>query len=660
MLAFNKSNEDTINEERIVNQIRGLGIDMIHEANSGHPGIVLGAASIIYTVYAHHLRFVKDNPNFFNRDRFVMSAGHGSALLYATLGMAGFNIELDDLKSFRKIDSITPGHPEYAVTPGVDASTGPLGQGVAMAVGMAIAEKHTEALINNKKNNIIDYKVYCLCGDGDLMEGVSYEALSLAGNLKLNNLILLYDSNHVCLDSDTKKTFTDDIEARFKSMGFNVSTVSDDIASIDKAIKDAKNSDLPSLIQVKTTIGKYSRNAGKNIVHGKPLDDEDITNIKKELGLRDIPFTISNEALQDFQKLIDDRCKTIESDFNEKYNNLDEKTRELLDSLISNDKKIELTNLDYAYPEEKEESLRSASSKILNSLANSSKLIFGGAADLSSSTLTYLTDKGDFSKDDYNGRNIFFGVREAAMAAIANGLALSGYRPFVSTYLTFSDYLKPALRLTCLMNLPVTYIFTHDSITVGEDGPTHQAVEQLVSLRATPNFEVFRPSDSNEVIGAYKTIFEENKPACIVLGRNKTKIRETSSVPLVSKGAYIIKQEERKLDGIIIATGEEIDLAFDVVSALFEKGYDFRIVSMPSIERYNLLTDEEKEELLPIGKKKFIIEKSSSYSWYKFAYNDNYLFTVDEFGVSGSKDDINSKFHFTVDDIALKIEEIIK
>lgn len=660
MLAFNKSNEDTINEERIVNQIRGLGIDMIHEANSGHPGIVLGAASIIYTVYAHHLRFVKDNPNFFNRDRFVMSAGHGSALLYATLGMAGFNIELDDLKSFRKIDSIAPGHPEYAVTPGVDASTGPLGQGVAMAVGMAIAEKHTEALINDKKNNIIDYKVYCLCGDGDLMEGVSYEALSLAGNLKLNNLILLYDSNHVCLDSDTKKTFTDDIEARFKSMGFNVSTVSDDIASIDKAIKDAKNSDLPSLIQVKTTIGKYSRNAGKNIVHGKPLDDEDITNIKKELGLRDIPFTISNEALQDFQKLIDDRCKTIESDFNEKYNNLDEKTRELLDSLISNDKKIELTNLDYAYPEEKEESLRSASSKILNSLANSSKLIFGGAADLSSSTLTYLTDKGDFSKDDYNGRNIFFGVREAAMAAIANGLALSGYRPFVSTYLTFSDYLKPALRLTCLMNLPVTYIFTHDSITVGEDGPTHQAVEQLVSLRATPNFEVFRPSDSNEVIGAYKTIFEENKPACIVLGRNKTKIRETSSVPLVSKGAYIIKQEERKLDGIIIATGEEIDLAFDVVSALFEKGYDFRIVSMPSIERYNLLTDEEKEELLPIGKKKFIIEKSSSYSWYKFAYNDNYLFTVDEFGVSGSKDDINSKFHFTVDDIALKIEEIIK
>lgn len=660
MLAFTKNNEDTINEERIVNQIRALGIDMIHEANSGHPGIVLGAASIIYTLYAHHLRFDKDNPLFFNRDRFVMSSGHGSALLYATLAMAGFGIELDDLKKFRQIDSITPGHPEYGVTPGVDATTGPLGQGVAMAVGMALAEKHSEALINDKKNNVIDYKVYCLCGDGDLMEGVSYEALSLAGTLKLNNLIILYDSNHVCLDSDTKKTFTDDIESRFKSIGFNVNTVNDDIASIDKAIKDAKNSDLPSLIQVKTTIGKYSRNSGSNLAHGKPLDVEDITNIKEQLNVRDIPFTVSNETIDNFQKLINDRCSNLVSDFEKNKENLDDKSKELLNSLISNDKKIELTNIDYAYNEERVEALREASSKVLNSLASSSKLIFGGAADLSSSTLTYLIDKGDFSSDDYNGRNIFFGVREFAMASIANGIALSGYRPFVSTYLTFSDYLKPALRLSCLMNLPVTYIFTHDSITVGEDGPTHQAVEQLVGLRAIPNLDVFRPSDANEVIGTYKTIFEENKPACIILGRNKTKIRETSSVPLVAKGAYIIKNEERKLDGIIIATGEEVDLAFDVVNELFEKGYDFRIVSMPSIERYNLLTKEEKEELLPIGIKKFIIEKSSSYSWYQFAYNNNYLFTVNNFGVSGKASDINNKYNFTKEHISLKIEKIIK
>ena len=660
MLAFAKNNENEVNEEKIVDQIRALGIDMIHEAGSGHPGIVLGAAPIIYTLYAHHLRFVKDDPSFFNRDRFVMSAGHGSALLYATLAMAGFNIELDDLKKFRQLDSITPGHPEYGVTPGVDATTGPLGQGVAMAVGMAIAEKHSEALINDKKTKLIDYNVYCLCGDGDLMEGVSYEALSLAGKLKLNNLILLYDSNHVCLDSDTNKTFTDNIEERFKSIGFNYLSSDDTILSIDKAITNAKNSSLPTIIEVKTTIGKYSKNAGKNIVHGKPLDEEDITSIKNELGLRDIPFTISNEALEDFQKFIDERNSNLIVDFENKKAELDPKALELLDSLINKDKAIEILDLDYKMPDDKIESLREASSKMLNSLANNSKLIFGGAADLSSSTKTYLTDKGDFSFEDYNGRNIFFGVREFAMAAIANGLALSGYRPFVSTYLSFSDYLKPALRLSCLMNLPVTYIFTHDSVSVGEDGPTHQAVEQLVGLRATPNLEVFRPSDSNEVIGTYKAIFSDNKPACIILGRNKTTIRETSSVSLVANGGYIIKKEERKLDAIIIATGEEIDLAFEVSDLLKEKGYDIRIVSMPSLERYNKLSKEEQEEILPVGIKKFIIEKSSSYSWHQFAYNDNYLFTVDNFGYSGKVDDINKKMGFTKEEISLKIEAIIK
>ena len=660
MLAFTKNNENEVNEEKIVDQIRALGIDMIHEAGSGHPGIVLGAAPIIYTLYAHHLRFVKDDPAFFNRDRFVMSAGHGSALLYATIAMAGFNIELDDLKKFRQLDSITPGHPEYGVTPGVDATTGPLGQGIAMAVGMAIAEKHSEALINDKKTKLIDYNVYCLCGDGDLMEGISYEALSLAGKLKLDNLILLYDSNHVCLDSDTNKTFIDNMEERFKSIGFNYLGSDDTISGIDKAITNAKNSNLPTIIEVKTTIGKYSKNAGKNIVHGGPLDEADVTNIKNELGLRDIPFTISNEVLEDFQKFIDERNNNLNVDFENKKAELDLNSLEILNSLINKDKSIEILDLDYKMPDDKIESLREASSKMLNSLANNSKLIFGGSADLSSSTKTYLTDKGDFSAEDYNGRNIFFGVREFAMAAIANGIALSGYRPFVSTYLSFSDYLKPALRLSCLMNLPVTYIFTHDSISVGEDGPTHQAVEQLVSLRATPNLEVFRPSDSNEVIGTYKTIFSANKPACIILGRNKTTIRETSSVSLVSNGGYIIKKEERKLDAIIISTGEEIDLAFEVSDLLKEKSYDIRIVSMPSLERYNKLSKEEQEELLPVGIKKFIIEKSSSYSWHQFAYNDNYLFTVDNFGYSGKVDDINKKIGFTKEEISLKIEAIIK
>lgn len=660
MIALKRNSEEEINEEKIVDQIRALGLDMIHEAGSGHSGIVLGAAPIIYTLYAHHLRFDSNDPLFFNRDRFVLSSGHGSALLYATLAMAGFKIELDDLKSFRRLNSITPGHPEYGLTPGVEATTGPLGQGVAMAVGMAIAEKHSEALINDKKNTLIDYDVYCLCGDGDLMEGVSYEALSLAGTLKLNNLIILYDSNHNCLDSDTKKVFTEDIEMRFKSMGFNVTVTDDNISSIDKAIKEAKSSLLPTIIQVKTTIGKYSTLAGKNTSHGKVFSKEEISDIKSKLDTRDIPFTVSNEVVVDFQKLISERCSNLKSDFESKMENLDEATLEVLNSLINMDKKIELGHLDLDGANMGDLSLREISSKVLNTLANQSKLIFGGSADLSSSTLTYLMDKGDFSSDDYNGRNIFFGVREFAMAAIANGLALSGYRPFVSTYLAFSDYLKPALRLSSIMNLPVTYIFTHDSVTVGQDGKTHQAVEQLVMLRSTPNLDVFRPSDANEVIGSYKTIFESNKPACLILSRNKTSLLETTSIPLTAKGAYIVCQEERKLDGIIIASGEEVDLAIDVSSALKEKGYDLRVISMVSMERYNLLSKEEKEELLPVGIKKFIIERSSSYSWYQFAYNNNYLFTIDNYGYSGTLDEINTATHFTKEEIALKIEEILK
>lgn len=660
MLALTKGSNKEVNEEKIVDQIRALGIDMIHEAGSGHPGIVLGAAPIIYTLYAHHLRFDATHPDYFNRDRFVMSAGHGSALLYATLSLAGYAIELEDLKQFRQLDSITPGHPEFGLTPGVEVTTGPLGQGFATAVGMAIAEKHSEALLNTKKNTVIDYHIYCLCGDGDLMEGVSYEAASLAGTLALNNLIVLYDSNHVCLDGETSQVFVDDIEQRFTAMNWEVFTINDDISTIDKTIEKAKSSSKPVLIQVKTIIGKYSKDAGKNIVHGKPLSDEDISSIKKQMNIRDIPFTISGEVLDDFQTLIASRNEHIYEQWNQMIETLEEPQKSILDDLLNTDKMISLTNINYERPDNNEESLREASYKVLNSLASVSSLIIGGAADLSSSTLTYLADQKNFAADCYEGRNIFFGVREFAMACMANGLALSGYRPFVSTYLSFSDYLKPALRLSCLMNLPVTYIFTHDSITVGEDGPTHQPVEQLVGLRATPNLTVFRPADSNEVIGAYRTIFQHSEPAAIVLGRNKTPILDTTSVPLVADGAYIVKQEERKLDGIIIATGEEVSLALEVVTMLFEKGYDLRLVSMPSIERYQRLDKEQQEILLPAGIKKFVIERSSSYSWYEFVYNKNYLFTVDTFGASGKKEAIDEKFGFTKEKISLEIESLLK
>ena len=646
-------------EEKIIGEIKSLGLDMIEEAGSGHPGIVLGAAPILYTLFLEHLRFAPEVPDFYNRDRFIMSAGHGSSLLYSVLYFAGYDISLDDLKSFRRLNSKTPGHPEYMKTPGVEMTTGPLGQGFATAVGCAIAEKHTASLINNKEK-VIDYNVYCLCGDGDLMEGVSYEAASLAGSLKLNNLIVLYDSNKITLDGKTENVFDEDIATRFESMNWNVLFTSDSVEDINNALIKAKSADKPTLIEVITTIGKGSLLAGSNKVHSGPLGEEEISKIKTSLGVRDIPFTISNEALEEFRNYIKERNKDLIVDFDTKLETLESDEVSLLNKLMDKDKSIKLTSLDYNKPDDNEELLRISAKKVLNSYATISPLIIGGNADVSSSTKMYLNELSPFSKDNYKGRNINFGVREHAMAAIANGLALAGYRPFVSTFLSFSDYLKPALRLSALMNLPVTYIFTHDSISIGQDGPTHQPVEQLVSLRAVPNLEVFRPADSNEVIGSFKTIFENNKPSCLILGRDKIKILETTSISAPSKGAYIVHNEERKLDGIIIATGEEVTLALSVMKLLKEKGYDLRVISMPSIERYNLLTVEEKEELFPVGAKKFVIEKGSSYSWYSFVYKDSYLFTLDKFGTSGTKEEVDSFYGFTKEEISLKIEALLK
>lgn len=646
-------------EEKIISEIKALGLDMIEEAGSGHPGIVLGAAPILYTLYLNHLKFDTTDPDFYNRDRFIMSAGHGSSLLYSILYFAGYDLSLDDLKAFRRLNSKTPGHPEYKKTPGVEMTTGPLGQGFATTVGYAIAEKHTEALIN-RKEKVIDYNIYCLCGDGDLMEGVSYEAASLAGSLKLDNLIVLYDSNKVTMDGKIDNVFDEDITLRFESMHWNVLTTSDAPSEIDNAIIKAKEADKPTIIQVATTIGKDSSLAGSNKSHSGCFDKEEITKIKTTLGVRDIPFTISNEAVEEFRSYIKERNKDLVTNFNERKETLDEEEKSILNKLINPDKSIKLTTLDYTKPDDNEELLRVSAKKVLNSYSLISPLIIGGNADASSSTKIYLNELTPFTKDNYIGRNINFGVREHAMASIANGLALAGYRPFVSTFLSFSDYLKPTLRLTALMNLPVTYIFTHDSISIGQDGPTHQPVEQLVSLRAIPNMEVFRPADSNEVIGSFKTIYENNNPSALIIGRNSIKILESTSISATSKGAYIVHNEERKLDGVIISTGEEVTLALEVMQLLKEKGYDLRVVSMPSIERYNNLTTEEKEELLPLGVKKFVIEKGSSYSWYSFVYKDSYLFTLDKFGASGKTEEVNSFYGFTKEEISLKIEALLK
>lgn len=637
-------------DKKVVDNIRGLGIDMISEAESGHPGIVLGAAPIIATLYQNHLKIDTNNPNWINRDRFVMSAGHGSALLYATLHMAGYNITLDDLKKFRKLDSITPGHPEL-ITPGVDCATGPLGQGIANAVGMAIGEKYLSSLL---KDGVIDFNTYALCGDGDLMEGISYEALSLAGKLKLNKLILLYDSNGISLDGDTNTTFTDNIKLRFESIGWNVITVSDpeDLTLVNDAFIKAKTSDLPTIIEFKTTIGKYSRLEGTKAVHGSALDSEDVKEIKEKLGLRDIPFQISSEASTYFSENITTRCNAEIEEWMGRISSLSEEDKEILNELDNSKKSVKLKDLYYDIPEDNREATRVTSGKILNAIAKSYKLLIGGSADVASSTYAKL--------NDYEDRTINFGVREHAMGGIANGLALVGLTPFVSTFLSFSDYLKPAIRMSAMMNLPVIYVFTHDSITVGEDGPTHQPVEQLISLRSIPNLNVYRPIDANEVLGSYKSIFDTREPSVIVLSRNKVNILDSTKVGEVKNGAYILKEELKRLDVILISSGEDAELSLEVANLLTEKGIDTRVVSMPSIERFKKMGKEYMENILPDKSKTFVIEASSPYSWYQFVNDESHLFTMNTFGSSGNYKDVLNKYNFDAKYIENKIEELLK
>ena len=648
-----------INETKIIDQIRCLGIDMIDKAKSGHPGIVLGAAPIIYTLYAHHLNFDPKHPEYFNRDRFVMSAGHGSALLYATLHMAGFDIGLNDLKEFRQIDSITPGHPEYRVTPGVDCTTGPLGQGIATAVGMAMAEANLR-----ERYKIIDYYTYVLCGDGDLMEGISYEAASLAGTLGLNKLIVLYDSNNVCLDGKTSDSFTDNVSMRVVAQGWNAITVEegDNIEIISKAIETAKKStDRPTIIEIKTTIGKYSELEGTNKVHGSPLKKEDITKIKDKLGFRDIPFAVSQNSMDDMQNFISERCEGFNDSFLEKVESLDEKAKEELNYFMNDNKSIEVKDLFYDLPEDKKESPRDASSKILNAIVKERPYLFGGSADLFGANKTYIKDAGNFQRDNYLGKNIYFGVREHAMGAILNGLALCGFRPYGSTFLSFSDYLKPALRLAAMMDLANIYVFTHDSIGVGEDGPTHQPIEQLLMLRSLPNLDVFRPADTNEVIGSYKAIFhKEHGPSAIALARNVLPILEETKANEVEKGGYVVLDTIDKPNGIVITCGEELHLVLEAVKNLKTKGVNIRVVSMPNLERFLAQDDEYKESVLPVEIRKIVVEASSSFSWNRLVYNSKYLITLDEFGASGPATDVYKKFGFDVESLEEKIDNLLK
>lgn len=622
-------------DNRIINNIKSLGIDMINQAGSGHPGIVLGASPIIYTLYANHLKINPNQPSWLNRDRFVLSAGHGSAMLYSTLYLAGYNITIEDLKAFRQIDSITPGHPEYGITPGVDMSTGPLGQGIASAVGLAIGEKILEA---NFTKELFNYHVYVLCGDGDLMEGISYEAASLAGNLKLDNLIVLYDSNNISLDGKTAMAFSENVCLRFEAMGWHTELVECKVESINNAIKRAKNSNKPSLIEVKTIIGKDSLNENSHVVHGKNLTFEDIRQLKEKLDIPNQPFYVDEEAKALFNNNINQR-----NDYDEWFKTYEE-NKDKIDSFINN--KVYLKK---EFTEDYFKATRVTSGELLNDLAKEINNLISGSADLSSSTKTYLTNMKDISALDFSGKNIWFGVREHAMGAILNGLALSNIRPFGSTFLVFADYLKPAIRLAALMNLPVSYIFTHDSVNVGEDGPTHQPIEQIAMLRRIPNLNVYRPADAKEVVGCYNSIINAKQPSALILGRNETKLVDGTDAALVLYGAYIVKKETDKLDAIVMATGSEVELAVNIANEL--TNYGIRVVSVPSVEIFDNQSKQYQKTILP-DVPIIVIEASNDTEWYKYTKN---IIHIDRFGYSGNKKDVLTKLNFNYEQIKKQV-----
>lgn len=652
-------------DNKTISNIKSLGIDMIDQAGSGHPGIVLGAAPLIYTVYARHMNINTVDPTWICRDRFVLSAGHGSAMLYATLYLAGFNISLDDLKNFRRIGYKTPGHPEFGHTPGVDMTTGPLGQGIASAVGMAIGEKILENKFKLSDGKpLINYNVYALVGDGDLMEGVSYEACSLAGTLNLDNLIVLYDSNNISLDGDISNTFTENVIDRFNAMGWHTEKVLNgtNVEDIDKAINRSKKSGKPSLIEVKTIIGNGSVNAGKNIVHGKCLSKEDIRSVKRGLDIKDEPFYVDVNNMNKFRNQIVERSarkyELWARNYREFMNNSKEDVIEVFNSFF-NPKKIDIINTDFNLDKGIKEATRVTNGKIMTTISKNIHNFIGGSADLSSSTNTYLKDMQDIKDNHYFGKNIWFGVREHSMGSILNGLALSGFKPFGSTFLTFSDYMKPAIRLSALMNLPVNYIFTHDSINIGPDGPTHQPIEQLAMLRSTPNLMVFRPADANELIGCWDVMLNSSGPNALVLSRQDVRTLPSTVPEYVKYGAYPVRKERKQLHGIIIATGTEVFTSLLIAEQLYnEIGLDLRVISMPCQELFLMQQERFKNSLIPGGTKTIVVEAGSSFGWYRFVINEKYLMTIDKFGISGTKGEVEDYCDFTFEQIKERIRNL--
>ena len=653
--------------QKSVNAIKVLGVDAINKAKSGHPGVVMGAAPMAYSLFTKYLRVNPKKTDWINRDRFVLSAGHGSMLLYSLLHLSGFeDVSLEEVKNFRQWGSKTPGHPEFGHTKGIDATTGPLGQGISTAVGMALAERYLAAKYNKEGYDLFDHYTYVICGDGDIMEGVASEASSFAAVQKLNKLVVLYDSNDICLDGETKDAFSENVRARYEAYGWNTILVEDgsDVEAVNAAIEQAKKSDKPTLIEVKTIIGAGSPNRqGTNGVHGAPLGDEETALFRKEIGWENEPFDIPADVYADFKANVADRGESeyvkwekLYADYKAAYPEL---SKELEEALTREDIK-HLSKESFSFKNVGEaQATRNSSQDAINSVAAVLPTFFGGSADLSHSNMTFI--KGDNLQDDAHRteRNVQFGVREFAMATVLNGLMLhGGVRVFGGTFFVFSDYLKGALRLSALQNLPVTYVFTHDSIAVGEDGPTHEPIEHLASLRTIPNTYVFRPADATETQAAWYLSQKTNdRPTAIVLTRQNLPILENSSFEKVAKGAYVVYETAADFDTILIATGSEVALAIDVARELEKDGSKVRVVSMPSVELFEEQSKEYKEELLPLNiRRRVSLEMGNSALWYKYVGLDGLAIGIDKFGVSAPANKVIEEYGFTVEAVVEKIK----
>lgn len=640
--------------------IRSLGIDMINKANSGHPGMVLGSAPALYSLFTKEYKVFPAHSQWINRDRFVLASGHASSLLYSLLHLSGFQVSMDDLKQFRQWGSCTPGHPEVELTDGVDASSGPLGQGIPMAVGMAMAEAFLATRYNKTDYPVIDHYTYVLCGDGDMQEGVTYEASSLAGHLSLGKLIVLYDANNVTLDGPLNYSFSEDVKKRYESMNWQVICVQDgnDYEAIAKAIKKAKKEVYkPTLIIVNTIIGFGSRNQGTSKVHGAPLGEEDGQYAKRQYGFEYDNFFVPEEVYDDFKKNVFNRGKRAYNKWNKMMDTYKTEYPELYQELFQNindEYSFNETAFIEEYQDGISEATRVTSEKLINAIAAQNPTFLSGTADLASSTKTIIKDAERFSCENYGGRNLFFGIREFAMVAIMNGMTLhKGIKVAAGGFMVFSDYFKAALRMACLMKLPIILPLSHDSIAVGEDGPTHQPVEQLAMLRSMPNIQVIRAADAYEMCGAWKKAVETNDcPTALILTRQNVTNFTHATYEDVCHGAYVVSQEKDNLDGIIIATGSEVELAMQAQKALLEQGKDVRVVSMPSMELFDQQDDSYKEKVLPKHiRKRLAVEMACDFGWHKYVGLDGKVISVNQFGASAPANIVIQKYGFTVENI---------